>query len=359
MKIDIGAQSILRQMARTDKALGNTQAQIASGLKNPNPATDPLASTLAKRISTEVSTTKLVQSVVSQAKNTVEIAWGTLRANTDILNKMKAQAIEASNGIYTSIGRSADLDPAFQANIAQLDSNALATWGSRTLFDGSFFMNCQTDTNVVEAHVTGSVVTAALNDGDLTINGVNIGATADTAEEMIAAINAQTSITQVTASALDGTISLSSVSPILIGGTGPENAGLTSETIAASGITAITFADMRSSAIFGSSLPDLTTQTNAKLAISAIDAALGTVLNEMTRLSLYSAKFENIEENMEVMSLDLQNDLSVIEDVDFAAAISDSERLKVIKDAAMATLKTQFTFSEKLAHLVADSLRGH
>ena len=55
MKIDTGAQSILRQMGRTDKSLGNVQAQIASGLKNPNPASDPSASILAKNISMEIS----------------------------------------------------------------------------------------------------------------------------------------------------------------------------------------------------------------------------------------------------------------------------------------------------------------
>jgi flagellin len=458
MKIDVGAQNILRQMGRTDKALGNTQAQIASGLQNPNPASDPLASTLAKRLSIDVSTTKRVQSVVSQTKNTIEIAHSTLRANADLLTTMKAQAIQASNGIYTNEGRVATLDPTFQQNIAQFDSNAHATWGTRTLFDGTLFINCQTDAHVVEANVTGSITDTALSEGDLTINSLDVGATSsDTAKAVAQAINLFTSSTQVTASALtsatgtgifdsvsvanpiiiindvevsigslsdtesadqvigqvvaainahpdmaelnisalnvnghlqinandgselaiwysgisadnvagpaataySGTVSLSSVSSITIGGSNPENAGFSSEIIKASGITTVTFGDMRAAAIFGSTLPDLTTQANAQLAITAIDTALSTVLNELTHISLYSTQFEQIEENMETMSLNLQDDLSSIEDVDFAEAITNSERLKVLKEAATATLRTQFTHFEKLGHLVAESLRGH
>jgi len=458
MKIDVGAQNIIRQMGRTDKALGNTQAQIASGLQNPNPASDPLASTLAKSLSIDVSTTKCVQSIVSQTKNTIEIAYSTLRANADLLTTMRGQAVQASNGIYTNEGRVTNLDPTFQQNIAQFDSNAHATWGTRTLFDGTLFINCQTDANVVEANVTGSIIETTLSEGDLTINGWDVGAaSSDTAKDVAQAINLLTSSTGVTASALtsatgtgvfesvsvsnpiiiindievpigslagtesadqaigkvvaainahpdmaelnisaqnvngylqinandggelriwysrispenvagpavsaySGTVSLSSVSSIIIGGSAPENAGFLSETIKASGITTLTFGDMRAAAIFGSELPDLKTQGNAQLAITAIDTALSTVLDELTRISLYSTQFEQIEENMETMWLNLQDDLSSVEDVDFAEAITNSERLKVLKDAATATLKTQFTYFDKLGALVAESLRGH
>lgn len=457
MKIDAGAQSILRQMGRTDKSLGNAQAQIASGLKNPNPASDPSASILAKNINMEISTTKRVQSVVTQAKNTAEIAWGTLRANTEILNKMRTLAIQASNGTHMSQDRN-DMNAVFQNHVEQISSNACATWGSRTLLDGSFFMNCQTSSNVIEASVTGTDITAELNDDDLTINGVNVGAVGASALEIAAAINAQTSITQVTASILasatgrgefsnisaadpviiingvevhvgpfaetdsvdkvigkvtaainqcpdlldlsisatnvnghlqinaysgdeltivysgisennvagpasatySSAVSLLSVNPIIIGGTAPENAGLVSGTIAASGITTVTFSDMRADAIFSSAIPDLTTQSNAQAAISAIDAALTNVLNEMTRISSsYSSRFEDLEENMGEIVLNLQEDLSALEDVDFAEAITNTERLKALKEAAMAALKTEFRAYDQLGHLVADSLRGH
>ncbi len=457
MKIDAGAQSILRQMGRTDKSLGNAQAQIASGLKNPNPASDPSSSILAKNLTMEISTTKRAQSVVTQAKNTAEIAWGTLRANTEILNKMRTLAIQASNGTHISQDRN-DMNAVFQNHVEQISSNACATWGSRTLLDGSFFMNCQTSSNVVEANVTGTDITAELNDDDLTINGVNVGAAGASALEIAAAINAQTSITQVTASTLasatgngefsnisaadpviiingvevhvgpfaetysvdkvlgkvtaainqcpdlldlsisatnvnghlqinaysgddltivysgisennvagpvsatySSAVSLLSVNPIIIGGTAPENAGLVSGTIAASGITTVTFSDMRADAIFSSAIPDLTTQSNAQAAITAIDAALTNVLNEMIRISSsYSSRFEDLEENMGEIVLNLQKDLSALEDVDFAEAITNSERLKALKEAAMAALKTEFRAYDQLGHLVADSLRGH
>ena len=309
----------------------------------------------------------------------------------------------------------------------------------------------------MEANVTGSIIDTTLSEGDLTINGLDVGATSsDTAKDVAQAINLLTSSTGVTASALtsatgtgifdsisatnpiiindievpigplsetesadqvigqvvdainahpdmaelkisaqnmnghlqinandgselriwysrispenvagpaasaySGTVSLSSVSSIIIGGSTPENAGFSSETITASGITTVTFGDMRAAAVFGSTLPDLTSQANAQLAITAIDTALSTVLGELTRISSYSSQFEQIEENMETMSLNLQDALSSSEDVDFAEAITNSERLKVLKDAATATLRTQFTYFDKLGALVAESLRRH
>ncbi len=460
MKIDIGAQNILRSLERTEKKLFNAQAQISSGLQNPNPATNPLASTISRSLSQDISTAKQVQSVVSQAKGTVEIAWSTLRLNTDLLAKMKVQAIQASNGTYSGSDLVNTFDPPFQQNLGQFNSNMLSTWGSKTLFDGTFSMNVQTDIYTVKANLPGSAVQAELSAGDLTINGVDVGATiaggVGVAIDIASAINVNTSSTGVIATAQTsisgsgvysvaafgssagitingtpvnvgpflgtetanqavymaveaintaflgtpinalndngylqinasdgrdltisygpgvqaniagpttgtflGTITLSSVNSITIGGITPTNAGFTfAETATAMGITAVTFGDIRAATVFGSPLPDLTTQANAQAAITAIDTALTTLLNEMSRISIYSSQFNNVEDNVGVTALNLQDTLSTMQDADFAEVATNSERLKVLQEAAMATLRTEFKSSEKLAHLVGESLRG-
>jgi len=449
-------QGVVNSRERTEKALGNVQAQITTGLKNPNPATDPLASTLSKNIEGNISITKHAQSVVQQAKSTIEIAHGILRANTEVLNQMRIQAIEASNGTHNGSDLLNSLNPAFEQNINLITENAQATWGSRTLFDGTFSMNCQTSSTITQANISGSVITTTLDDGDLTVNGVDIGAvTSGVAKDIATAINAQTATTQVIASALTtatgtgpfsnidiadpeivingvnvpvgsfagtesagqivdqvvaainadtilagqfivasnvngylqinatdgsnftlnyagisaqnvagpnagtykGAVTLSSVNPITIAGNDPANAGFVSEVAVASGGATLTFSDMTASAIFGSTLPNLSTQSNAQAAITAIDAALTNVLNEMRSLSSYSKQFENIDENMAEAVLGLQDGLSKVQDTDFAVAIADLERLKVLSEVANTMLREDLNSLEKLGDLVKDSLR--
>lgn len=451
-----GSQGIINSMSRTAKELGNTQAQIASGLKNPNPATDPFTSTLSKGIERNLSIATRTQSVSQQAKNTVEITFSVLKANAEILGQMRTQAIEASNGTYNGKDRIA-MDHAFQENISLITDNAQSKWGSRTLLDGTFSMNCQTSTIAKEANVSGTVVSAGLNAGDLTINGVDIGSASGTAKDIATAVNTQTSSTQVIASALTsatgtgvfsnmeivnpsviingttipvgafagtesadqiigqvvaainaypgmssqsivalnangylqinaadgsnltiaysgisstnvagpnagtyvGAVTLASVNSITVGGNNPGSAGFTSNTTAASGITTIAFSDMRAPALFGSTLPDLTSQPNAQAAIAAIDTALDNILNEINKVSSYSKQLENTEDNMADIALGLQDDLAVVRDVDFAEAISNNARLEAMKEAATAVFGENLHSLSKLGDLVAEGLRGN
>ncbi len=456
MSISIGGtQGIINTADRIAKKLGNTQAQIASGLQNPNPATDPIASTLSKSIDGNISIAKRTQSVAQQANKTVQIAYTVLRANADILTQMRAQAIEASNGTYSN--DRASMNDTFQQNIALITENALSKWGSRTLLDGTLSMNCQTGTVIQEANVSGSIVTSPLNTGDLTINGIDVGAASGTAQDIATAINAQAGSTQVIASALTsatgvnvfsnvvvtnpqvvingvtvpvgafsgtesadqivdqvvaainaypglsgqyivasnasgylqinatdgsnltiaysgispaniagpnadtyvGAVTLASVNSITVGGNNPGNAGFTNGTTAAFGVTTITLSDMQASAIFGSSLPDLTTQSNAQAAIAAIDTALANVSAEISRISLYSKQLENVEDSMGDTVLGLQDNLAAVRDVNFAEAISDAARLEVMQEAATAVLGENLRSLDQLGHLVAESLRGN
>jgi flagellin-like hook-associated protein FlgL len=50
--------------------------------------------------------------------------------------------------------------------------------------------------------------------------------------------------------------------------------------------------------------------------------------------------------------------LSAIQDVDFAAAVTQSNQKEVLRDAATATLKTSFSAFGNIADLIRDSLRA-
>lgn len=448
-------QGVLNSIARTNKALTNTQDQIATGLQNPNPATNPYASTLSKSIEGDVAIAKRVQSITQQANNTLQVAFTVLNANADLLNEMRVQALDSINGTNTSADRNS-LNASFQEKLTNITSNALSKWGQRTLLDGTFSMNYQTSTVTKEANVSGSSITDNLLANDLTINGQDIGAVTGTAKDMAAAINSFSNTTQVIASAFTsatgagafnslavsnpiilindipvylgefsgtessnqivdqavaainsftglagqnimaknvggflqvnatdgsdlkinytnitsenvlgplptdyvGSLTLSSVFSIEVGGNAPGKAGLTSGVTEASGVRAILLSDMRADAIFGSSLPDISTVSNAQTALAAIDSALDKVLNEISKISTSSASLENVGENMSDIAFGLQDDLATVRDLDYPEAITKSANLEALKEAGLAVLNTELNSFRKLGNLVAESLRG-
>lgn len=449
-------QSVLNSLTRTNKSLTNVQTQIASGLKNPNPSTNPSASILAKGIESTLAITKKVQEITQQASNTLRIADTILIANTEILNQMRTQALQAINGTNNNQDRE-NINISFQENLANITENATAKWGSRTLLDGTFSMNCQTSATIQEAIVTGSPIIAdALDVGDLVINGQDIGVVNGGAKEIAASINHFSITTQVTASALTsatgvgdfsgvevnnpiiiinniavplggfsgaehsnqivnrvveainlsselasqnimaknvggvlqvnatdgselsidyeniteqnvlgplpgvytGSVVLSSVLSITVGGNNPGNAGLESGVIPASGVAAVTLGDMRSEALFGTPLPDVLTPSNAQAALAAIDQALNQVLGQITEVAATVNRLENIQENMADTSLSLHDSLSAIQDVDYSEALMNSASLQAIKEAGIAVLKSEMDSDITLGHLVKDSLQS-
>lgn len=456
MEVNTGVTTLTRLMKRTMTELGTAQAQITSGLQNPDPARDPLASTISKRISQDVDTSSCVRDVVKQGKNTVEISWGILQSNISLLHGMRELALQALNGSYKDVSDRVQMDNVFQSHITQIDSNAHTKWGSRTMFDGTFFMSCQTDLQATSASVT-STATNILGATDLTINGTPVGVVASgSAKDIASAINAISGSTYVTASATTaisgaglfnavavdnarivingtqvtigaltgaesadqtidktvsainadgtlsglgitasntggylkitasdgsdlniaymggigadnvagpaagiyhGTVALASMYKIDIGGVIPANAGLTAGTTFPSGITTVTLGDLTATALFGDILPNITTQDNAQAAIDAIDEAMSTIIDENSRLMMYSSDFDRISTNMETLNINLQEVRSEYDDADFAAAASDSQRLSVLREAGMATLKNEFADYGRLGQLVGEVLR--
>ncbi len=268
MKINTGAEYISSAIRHLDKNLGNIRSQLASGLQNPDPSTDPLTSTIAKELSADVVASQTVQNITLTAKSTVEIASGILQSNLKILHNMKILAVKASSSTFND-GNRGDMDIEFQQLIGQIDDNAQSQWGSRILFDGTFAANYQID-------------------------------------------------------------------------------------LQATKVINVTFSDMTAATVIGAM--DVTTLDHAKQALTDLETSLDTVLNELIRLGSYSQQFESLTEQMELNTQNLQGTLSIHNDVDFSEAIIDSNRLSVLRDAANATLKMQFSDFEKLGNLVKESL---
>lgn len=268
MKVSTEATILTRSMARTAVELEKYQLQASSGQQNPDPATNPLDSTISKKLSADISAITHVRSVVSGAKSTVETALVNLKLSVDLLNQMETLAIKANTNLLSPQERTS-INRSFQQKISQFDANAKITWGSRVLFDGTFSMNVQIGLQATE-------------------------------------------------------------------------------------VTTVDLGDMTAATLLGAI--DITSQINAQAAETAINTARATVLNEISRLQLYSDDFDRTDNSMETATLNLQETLAGYNDADFATAVSNSERLSVLQDAGMAVLKSAFNSFDKLGKLVGDSL---
>ena len=218
----------------------------------------------------------------------------------------------------------------------------------------------------------------AIAAGDLTINGVDIGAITGGAADVTAqgikvaaAINAKTSVTGVTATAsTTGVIALTAAAgqDIAIGGSEANAAatktrtGLTIQHLAAttfgtmtlsstsqSGITlggsdisrtGLTTGVTAATATFGSGIStiDVSTAAGASLALSTIDSALSQVNSSRANLGAYQNRFTAVVANLETTTVNISASRSRITDADFAAETSTMTRAQIMSQAGIAML---------------------
>ncbi len=232
-----------------------------------------------------------------------------------------------------------------------------------------------TNTKTSDA-ITG---TGAVTAGDLLINGVDIGALSEAGtvairqDQLVAAINAKTAQTGVSASlnATAGKIDLTatdgrnitttlSANGVAVGLTGFDSAAQTETTFAkikltsSTGAASITVAGpgfakagltagsvtMTASTVTGQTVSsvDLSTQANSQKSLSILDAAIDTVTNSRANLGAYQNRFEAAISNLETTSTNLQASRSRILDTDYAKETTNLAKAQIVQQAATAML---------------------
>lgn len=216
----------------------------------------------------------------------------------------------------------------------------------------------------------------ALAAGDLTINGVDVGAVAAgttvtlQGDNVAAAINAISSKTGVTATAAAGVITLKGAEgqDIAIGGnnankTATQNAtGLTFQHLAKTtfgglslnstgkdGITVgggdfalagLTQKKTDATASFGAGVStiDVTTAAGAQNALATIDSALAQINSSRAELGALQNRFSNVVSNLATTSENVSAARSRIVDADFASETANLSRAQILQQAGTAML---------------------
>ncbi|WP_057094491.1 flagellin [Comamonas thiooxydans] len=196
-----------------------------------------------------------------------------------------------------------------------------------------------TDVTKVAGTSPGDTVFAATS---FSLNGatIDVGVTVGVEnrnKDLVAAINAQTGATKVTASLEDGKLKLTSERDINIAlGTAPNAAASAAALTTQTGLSVVSKLASPAAEQTGFSGLDISTVSGADNAILAMDAALKSVNSARADLGAIQNRFESVVSNLSVNSENLSASKSRITDADFAAETANLSRSQILQQAGTA-----------------------
>lgn len=184
-----GATFIGASMSKSRDKLINAQSQLASGLKNPDPASNPSATAVSMGVIGQVGVSEVVLDVVTQAASILQLAVGVIQSDIEILNRMQDLSVRSSSATIDDSNR-LQLDAEYKQLLAQIDLNASTTWGNRNLFDGTYI-----NQNYQIGLKSSQVLTVNLGDlqasfSSMGLNGTKIDTAADASTALTSIENA-------------------------------------------------------------------------------------------------------------------------------------------------------------------------
>ncbi|VAW74000.1 Flagellin protein FlaA [hydrothermal vent metagenome] len=211
-----------RNLARSQSELGVSLQRLSSGLRINSAKDDAAGLAISERFTTQIRGLNQATRNANDAISLSQTAEGALGEYGNILQRVRELALQSANSTNSSSDRQA-LNSEVQQQLAELNRISTQTqFNGQNVLDGSFTSsqfqvgananqtisvsigNASTDAlGAYQFSNTSSPVTgAALTSGQLTINSVNVGTSADgSADAIVNSINAVTNQTAVTATA--------------------------------------------------------------------------------------------------------------------------------------------------------------
>ena len=354
-----------RNLTSSQNALATSLQRLSSGMRINSAKDDAAGLAISQRMTSQINglnqAARNANDGISMSQ-TAEGALGEIGNNLQRIRDLSVQSRNASN----SVSDRTALNNEVQQLKSEIDRVASTTsFNGIKLLDGSFtnqafqvganvgetitisgLVNAQSSslgtTATSSANVTGAAPTAftAITAGDLTINGVSVGAVAaggsaaTQGANIAAAINTKSGLTNVTATAdAAGKVSLVNTSG---SSTVVAFAGASAST-AITGLTAGTTAATPGS-VAGFAGIDISTTAGADIAINAMDSALSAINAGRADLGAYQNRFSSAISNTQTTSENLTASRSRIVDTDFAAETATLSRNQVLQQAGTAML---------------------
>ncbi|MFZ1499636.1 MAG: flagellin [Giesbergeria sp.] len=350
-----------RNLSTSQNSLATSMQRLSSGLRINSAKDDAAGLAISERMATQIRGLNVATRNANDGVSLAQTAEGALSSVSNNLQRIRELAVQSRNATNSTDDRAA-----LQKEVTQLKGEISrvakqTAFNGTNLLDGSFtaqafqvganqgqtiniagIANANIDQlgtwSKSSAAVTGAAATAftAITAGDLKINGINIGAIAAggaapaQGTNVAAAINAQSDLTGVTASADGaGLVTLTSNAAFTVAMSG-------TATTATTGLTAATTALVAGSTNTGFANLDVSTTSGADDAILAMDGALKAVNSSRADLGAVQNRFSSVVDNLMTTSENLSASRSRIMDADFAQETANLSRSQILQQAGTA-----------------------
>ena len=132
-----GASFISAQMDKSRADQLRAQTQLASGLKNPDPANNPSGTAISLKLGSDVIIARTIQDMAVQGGSMVSLAVSVLNNTASVLNRLKELATLSTSTTINDTDR-INLQAEFAQLVSQVNSNAQTKFAGTVLFDGNF-----------------------------------------------------------------------------------------------------------------------------------------------------------------------------------------------------------------------------
>lgn len=138
---NISAINTHRVLSNTDNALGKTLEKLSSGLRINRAADDAAGLAISEKMRAQIGGMKQAIRNAQDGISFIQTAEGALNETHSILNRMRALAVQSSNGIYTDSDKQ-KLQEEFTNLYNELDRIAETTqFNTKTLLSGYYASN--------------------------------------------------------------------------------------------------------------------------------------------------------------------------------------------------------------------------
>ena len=362
---NVASLNAQRNLNSSQNALAVSLQRLSSGLRINSAKDDAAGLAISERFTAQIRGLNQAARNANDGISLAQTAEGALSEVTNNLQRIRELAVQSSNATNSSTDRAA-----LQTEVSQLlnEINRVAdqtSFNGVKLLDGSFSgavfqVGANAGESITVASITdantaaiGSVSQAsggalsvaasgltgfatAIAAGGVTLNGVDIGAiggatsAAERAGQLVNAINnvsAQSGVGAVYNTAT-GQITLSSAAVVTVAGT-------TNSALVAGYANGAIGAVATTTGIAGL---DVSSYTNAQLAIQLADSALSTVNSTRATLGAVQNRFSSVVANLQTTTENLSASRSRILDADFAAETANLTRAQILQQAGTAML---------------------
>ena len=376
--INTNVSAILTQnaLAKNERAMSGAMEQLSTGKRINSASDDAAGLAIASRMSAQINGLNQAVRNSNDAISMVQTADGSLIEVTNMLQRMRALAVQAASDTNVSADRTA-LNTEFTQLRTEINRIANNTqWNGENVLDKSFASGTGAYSFQVGANANQTI---DLTIGNYSTQSEDQGTTATVATTTAGSGPGQTAAEQVSTLAIAGTPALGDVISVTVGehsfvhtvgaGAGTiqtaaeigaairtgliaDGMGTTSSVNVGSAGATLTFTatdDTAGSNTFdigaaqsgllgGLASSTITSSSSANSAIAALDTAINTVNAGRAGMGATINVLQYAADNLANVSLNASASRSRVEDTDYSSATTELARTQIIAQAATAML---------------------